>query len=232
MLTLVALNVDYAATGPGHLDRAPCRVTLATAASVLADTVLRVEGLRDAMTGYTALAREEVEAATATLDDACAAAHAALAARQPVLLVGHGLARAARCLKLQKGQHYAAAVDVVEMLRTWNRRFGHWNYYALPKVAFVLGAAEPPRDSSERALALLAVYERLASRPGAVDECKAELQRHQYARTFPPGVGAKPPAPPGVCVWAYNAAECTCGQPLLGGKPTAGASAAEGTARS
>jgi hypothetical protein len=170
------------------------------------------------MTGYTALAADELGATATPLDEAVEAVHALLAARLPVLLLGHSFGRSARSVRLQRGAHYAVGVDVVELLRTWNKRFGHWNFFALPKIAFVLGVA-PPRDSAGRALALLDVYEKLLERPDVVGVCKAELQRMQYARGFPPEVADKPPTPPGVCVSAYNASECTCGQPLLGKGP-------------
>jgi hypothetical protein len=132
-----------------------------------------------------------------------------------VLLVGHGFARCARGMQLVAGRDYHASVDGIELLRSWNRRFGHWNYYALPKICHVC-AVDVPKDSSERALAMLAVYERLVGGPFATSTVKEQLQQLQYGKGFPEAVSRKPPPPDGVCVWAYREDLCTCGQPILG----------------
>ena len=215
--TVVALNVDYAATGRGHRDRAPCRVSLTTGAIVLVDAVLAVPGLYDTLAGYTQLSTAEVDggndlALTAEL------VRAELQKAGKVMLVGHGLMRAMRSMQLVRGTHYESALDIVDFLKTWNRRFGHWNYYALPKIAHVLGVPSPPKNSLERAHALLRVYEQLVCDSLAPSRCTAELQRMQYGKLFPTEVASKPDTPTTVCVWAYDESNCFCGQPLLGGK--------------
>jgi hypothetical protein len=215
MHTVVALNVDYAATGPGHLDRAVCRVTLATAGAPIHDLVVRVPSMRDPMTAYTGLVAADFDAPDAVdLDVAAERTRAELERRTDVLLVGQGLARAARALKLESGAHYLVGFDLIDELRTWNRRFGHWNYYALPKICHVAGAATP-RNSLDRALAMLAVYEHLVGAPFVLTGARQRLQQLQYARGFPAAVSAKPEPPEGVCVWAYREDLCTCGQPTL-----------------
>ncbi len=235
MAAIVSLNVDYAATGPGHLDRAPCRVSMAVllpeGPRLALDVVVRVEPLYDAMTPYTALSAESIRDG-APLEDAIGKVHALLAALHggavdpTATVVGHGLNRAAAHMRLLGRTHFAAGVDVVELTRTWNQRFEHWNFYALPKIAHVvLGDAAPPADSAQRAVALVAVYSRLIARPYASADAKANLQRLQYTRGFPRAIAEKPPAPAGVCVWAYNEDECVCDQPTLG-RPVAAAAAA------
>jgi hypothetical protein len=216
MHTVVAINVDYVATGAGHLDRAICRVSLATGGAVVLDLVVRVPNLRDAMSVYTGLVAADFDAPDA-VDLACAVerTRGALAAFTSVLLVGHGLARCARGMQLLAGRDYHASVDVIELLRTWNRRFGHWNYYALPKICHVASVALP-RNSSERAAAMLLVYEHLVCGPFATSAAKERLQQLQYSRGFPESVSRKPDPPDGVCVWAYRADLCTCGQAILG----------------
>jgi hypothetical protein len=220
MHTVVSLNVDYAANGPGHLDRAVCRVTLATAGAVVHDLVVRVPALRDPITAYTGLVAEDFETAV-ELETAIEMTRRELEARTDVLLIGHGLARAARAMQLSAGKEYRVGVDLIEQLRTWNRRFEHWNYYALPKICFVTGAGVP-RDSRDRALAMLAVYEYLVGGPFMLSGVKQRLQQLQYGRGFPPAVAAKPEAPEGVCVWAYRDDLCVCGQPTLGGPAPGG----------
>ena len=215
--TVVALNVDYAATGRGHLDRAPCRVSLTTGDVALVDAVLAVPGLYDTLAGYTQLSATEVDAGS-ELAATAALVREELVKAGKVMLVGHGLMRAMRSMQLVRGTHYESALDIVDFLKTWNRRFGHWNYYALPKIAHVLGLPSPPRNSLERAHALLRVYEQLVSDSLAPARCTAELQRMQYGKLFPHEVASKPDAPTTVCVWAYDESNCFCGQPLLGGK--------------
>lgn len=213
MHTVVSLNVDYAANGPGHLDRAVCRVTLATAGAIVHDLVVRVPALLDPMTVYTGLVAEDFETAV-DLETAIERTRKELEARTDVMLVGHGLARAARAMELTMGKEYRVGVDLIEQLRTWNRRFEHWNYYALPKICFVAGA-ENPRNSRDRALAMLAVYEYLVCGPFMLSSVKQRLQQLQYGRGFPSEVAAKPEAPAGVCVWAYREDLCVCGQTTL-----------------
>ena len=215
MHTVVALNVDYAATGPGHLDRAVCRVTLATAGEPIHDLVVRVPTLLDPMTMYTGLVAADFEAPDAvSLDVAIERTRAELEKRKDVLLVGQGLSRAARAMDLSAGKEYRVGVDLIDQLRTWNRRFGHWNYYALPKICHVAGTGTP-RNSLDRALAMLKVYEHLVGGPFLLSSAKQRLQQLQYARGFPPEVAAKPDPPDGVCVWAYRDDLCVCGQPTL-----------------
>lgn len=219
---VVALNVDYSATGRGHLDRAPCRVTLATGEVVLVDEVLSVPGLYDTLSGYTQLSAAEVDAGRDPAETA-ALVRAELAKMGRVMLVGHGLMRAIRSMQLVRGTHYDSALDLVDFLKTWNRRFGHWNYFALPKIAHVMALPSPPGNSLERARTLLRVYEQLVVDTLAPARCTAELQRLQYGKLFPAEVATKPEAPTTVCVWAYDENNCFCGQPLLGGKPGAAA---------
>jgi hypothetical protein len=226
---IVSLTVDYAATGPGHLDRAACRVSMAVQPAterepaLALDVVVAVEPLHDPMSAYTALTREAIAggepraAAVARVRGLLATLAAAYPSDERVL-VGHGLARAASQLGLEDvlRAERTSAVDVVELTRTWNRRFEHWNFYALPRLCHVLlGASAAPANSAERAIALAAVYARLAAAPGAVSAARARLQRLQYARGFPPAVVQKPVPPAGVCVWAYDEDACTCGQASL-----------------
>jgi hypothetical protein len=221
MHTVVALNVDYAATGPGHLDRAVCRVTLATAGAPIHDLVVLVPTLVDPMTMYTGLVAADFESPDAvSLDVAIEMTRAELEKRKDVLLVGHGLARAARAMQLSSGKEYRVGVDLIDQLRTWNRRFGHWNYYALPKLCHVTGT-ETPRNSLDRALAMLAVYEHLVGGPFMLSSAKKRLQQLQYGRGFPADVAAKPDPPDGVCVWAYRDDLCVCGQPTLAAERSA-----------
>jgi hypothetical protein len=214
---VVSLNVDYSATGKGHLDRAPCRVTLATGEIVLVDEVLSVPGLYDTLSGYTQLSEAEVDAGR-DLAETAALVRAELVRMGKVMLVGHGLMRAMRSMQLVRGTHYDSALDLVDFLKTWNRRFGHWNYFALPKIAHVMSLPSPPGNSLERARTLLRVYEQLVVDTLAPARCTAELQRLQYGKLFPAEVATKPEAPTTVCVWAYDESNCFCGQPLLGGK--------------
>ena len=213
MSTVVAINVDYVATGPGHLDRAICRVSLATAGVSVLDLVIRVPSVLDAMSVYTGLELADFEGAD-EFEEVVKKTREALAQYKDVFLVGHGLARCARGMQLVAGRDYHSSVDVVELLRSWNRRFGHWNYYALPKICFVAGV-ETPRNSRDRALAMLAVYEYLVGGPFMLSSVKQRLQQLQYGRGFPAEVAAKPEAPAGVCVWAYREDLCVCGQTTL-----------------
>ena len=206
---VVGLSVDYAATGTGHMDRAPSRVCLVRDGAVVFDSLIVVPGLVDAMEAYTTITTDDLRAAVATLDETIAAVHALLS---PVeVLVGTSMHRTARVLGLVHGAHYGRVVDLVERTRTWNARFGHWNYYSLNKIAYVCGI-EIKSNARDRATCAVKVFDALAAE-SAVSDAKAQLQIKQYARQFPSEITAK--ADTTVCTHAYNTDLCFCGQPTL-----------------
>ena len=214
----VAVNVDYAATGRGHLDRYPCRVSVVAKDVTLVDVLVSVDPLHSAMTPYTGLTVDEIQAAGVPLADAVAAVHAALATvcGGRAVLVGYNTAKLCGWLKLERGVHYSALVDVVELTRTWNRRFGHWNFYSLAKICYAIFGEEAAMPHSlARATSLYDVYALAFSAPFAVADLRKKLQKLQYGKEFPDCITAKPATCDSVCVWAYNDGECICDQPTL-----------------
>jgi hypothetical protein len=211
-MSIVGLCVDYAATGLGHTDRAPSRVCLARDGAIVYDSLIAVPTLEDAMEEYTQIKESDLRAATTTLAEASETVCAILSPTD--VLVGASTARAVRALGLVHGAHFNRIVDLVERTRTWNRRFGHWNYYSLQKIAYVCGITERPKNARERADAAARVYHALSTRI-LVSDVKMQLQAKQYARQFPPEIAAKPEASCRVCTHAYNAELCFCGQPTL-----------------
>lgn len=228
MTVVVGISVDYAATGTGHMDRAPSRVCLARDGAAILDILVSVPSLVDAMEAYTSIETETLRAATTTLEETIASVHSALGAlvtqgcqgcqgaagaavSNDVVLVGTSMHRTVRVLGLVHGTHFNRIVDLVERTRTWNMRFGHWNYYSLQKIAYVCGVEIKP-SALDRALSAVLVSETLVSE-SAVADVKMQLQTKQYARQFPAEITAKPETT--VCTHAYNTELCFCGQPTL-----------------
>ena len=222
-MSVVGISVDYAATGTGHMDRAPSRVCLARDGVVVLDILVAVPDLVDAMEAYTSIATETLREATTTLEDTIATVHSTLIAigavgpsgpsgpSNSVVLVGASMHRTVRVLGLVHGTHFNRIVDLVERTRTWNMRFGHWNYYSLQKIAYVCGI-EVKQSALDRALCAVSVSDALATE-SAVADVKMQLQTKQYARQFPAEITAKPETT--VCTHAYNTELCFCGQPTL-----------------
>ena len=222
-MSVVGISVDYAATGTGHMDRAPSRVCLARDGVVVLDILVAVPDLVDAMEAYTSIATETLREATTTLEDTIATVHSTLIAigavgpsgpqgpANSVVLVGASMHRTVRVLGLVHGTHFNRIVDLVERTRTWNMRFGHWNYYSLQKIAYVCGI-EVKQSALDRALCAVSVSDALATE-SAVADVKMQLQTKQYARQFPAEITAKPETT--VCTHAYNTELCFCGQPTL-----------------
>ena len=228
-MSVVGISVDYAATGTGHMDRAPSRVCLARDGVVVLDILVAVPDLVDAMEAYTSIATETLRGATTTLEDTIATVHSTLIAigavgavgavgpsgpqgpSNSVVLVGASMHRTVRVLGLVHGTHFNRIVDLVERTRTWNMRFGHWNYYSLQKIAYVCGI-EVKQSALDRALCAVSVSDALATE-SAVADVKMQLQTKQYARQFPAEITAKPETT--VCTHAYNTELCFCGQPTL-----------------
>ena len=231
-MSVVGISVDYAATGTGHMDRAPSRVCLARDGVVVLDILVAVPDLVDAMEAYTSIATETLREATTTLEDTIATVHSTLIAigaggpsgavgavgpsgpqgpANSVVLVGASMHRTVRVLGLVHGTHFNRIVDLVERTRTWNMRFGHWNYYSLQKIAYVCGI-EVKQSALDRAMCAVSVSDALATE-SAVADVKMQLQTKQYARQFPAEITAKPETT--VCTHAYNTELCFCGQPTL-----------------
>lgn len=214
----VAVNVDYAATGQGHLDRSPCRISVVTRDVTLIDVLVSVEPLHSAMTPYTGVTADEIRASGVPLADAVAAVHAALTTicGGRAVLVGYNTTKLCGWLRLERGVHYSTVVDVVELTRTWNRRFGHWNFYSLSKICYaIFGEEAAMPDSLARATAIYDAYAFTLSAPFAVADLRKKLQKLQYGKEFPACLTSKPVMCDSVCVWAYNDGECICGQPTL-----------------
>jgi hypothetical protein len=175
-----------------------------------------VEPLHSAMTPYTGVTAEAIRAGV-PLADAVAAVHAALTAYGGrAVLVGYNATKLCGWLMLERGVHYSTVVDVVDLTRAWNRRFGHWNFYSLSKICYAIfdEVADLP-DSLARATALYDVYARAFSAPYAVADLRKKLQKLQYGKEFPACLTSKPVMCDSVCVWAYNDGECICDQPTL-----------------
>ena len=211
-MSVVGVCVDFAATGIGHTDRAPSRVCLARDGAILYDSLIAVPELVDPMEEYTQIKESDLRAAKTSLEDAAVTVRAILSPTD--VLVGASTARAVRALGLVHGVHFNRIVDLVERTRTWNRRFGHWNYYSLQKIAYVCGITERPKNARERADAASRVFYSLSTRM-LISDVKMQLQTKQYARQFPPEIAAKPETSCRVCTHAYNADLCFCGQPTL-----------------
>jgi hypothetical protein len=206
---LVAISVDYAATGTGHMDRAPSRICLAREGGVVFDSLVMVPNLFDAMEVYTDITTETLRCATDTAEDVKSAVHALLSPDD--VIVGTSMHRTTRVLGLVHGVHFSRVVDLVERTRTWNARFGHWNYYSLPKIAHVCGV-DAPSTARARAECAILVHDMLVVDSDAA-RVRSQLQSKQYARQFPPVITAKPET--SVCTHAYNVDLCFCGQPTL-----------------
>jgi hypothetical protein len=211
-MSIVGLSVDYAATGTGHTDRAPSRVCISRDGAVVYDSLVAVPTLEDSMEEYTQIKECDLRAAQTTLEEASTAVKAVLCPTD--VLVGASTARAARALGLVHGAHFIRIVDLVERTRTWNRRFGHWNYYSLAKIAYVCGITDIPRNARDRADTAVRVFLKFST-DTPISDVKMQLQAKQYARQFPPEISAKPETSCRVCTHAYNAELCFCGQPTL-----------------
>ena len=211
-MSIVGLSVDYAATGLGHTDRAPSRVCISRDGMIVYDSLIAVPTLEDAMEEHTQIKESDLRAATTTLAEVAETVRAILGPTD--VLVGASTVRAVRALELVHGAHFNYIVDLVERTRTWNRRFGHWNYYSLQKIAYVCGITVVPKNARERAETAERVFRKLSSGT-LISDVKMQLQTKQYARQFPPEIAAKPETAGRVCTHAYNAELCFCGQPTL-----------------
>ncbi len=122
---------------------------------------------------------------------------------------------------LEKGVHYDEAIDLSEIFKAGNPRFGNFDYISLAKLVFAL----LPKDHSSNfqkahhdpiadAKFSLLIYEHYVT-TNRVDAAKSILRTHLYQKKFPRINPTTPEDIDGVCPYGFNPDKCICGQPTL-----------------
>eukprot|EP00798_Chlamydomonas_sp_ICE-L_P016433 gene16433-biopygen25385 len=136
-LKYISIDVEACANGRGHNDRTPCWVAAVDVnGQVLLNEVICVPNIYNPLTALTGLSREQILAGKHF--DEVRASLIRLLCPHTTVLVGCHPQSDIDWMKLQLGTHFAASIDLAEILKVWNPRYENYLYFSLSKMAFGL----------------------------------------------------------------------------------------------
>lgn len=201
-----SVDVECAATGWGHDDRAPCRVAVVRSGATVLDLVIRVDGLVSPLTPLTGLDVRQL-AQGKSLDEARRLVRAALG--PDAVLVGQSIQHDIHWLGLAEGTDFKRSVDLAELFRC--SAFGRSRVLCLEHEALgllgqrvQLGLHDPVEDAQVS----LRLFEEWGSSPDRVQAAREQLGRLCEQRALP-ARRRPPPVIDGVCMGRWSTF-CTC----------------------
>ena len=213
-MTIVSLDVECAATGRGHNDRAPCRISIVNEkCAVLLDISVRVPNVFSPLTPITGMTRSDIENAKYSLEEALCRVHSIL--DTSTIIVGQSVQNDIEWLQLEQGIHFRKWVGIEEFFKTWNPKYGHYNYFSLRHEAFALLGKKmlaTHHCSIEDAITAMELYCAYDT-PYKRNEAGRKLTKMRYARMLP--TATRPNTVDGVCSGKYNQDMCFCGQAVI-----------------
>eukprot|EP00747_Dinoflagellata_sp_TGD_P068175 gnl/TRDRNA2_/TRDRNA2_155597_c0_seq1.p1 gnl/TRDRNA2_/TRDRNA2_155597_c0~~gnl/TRDRNA2_/TRDRNA2_155597_c0_seq1.p1 ORF type:complete len:390 (-),score=71.25 gnl/TRDRNA2_/TRDRNA2_155597_c0_seq1:32-1201(-) len=209
----VAVDVECAATGKGHNDRAPCRVGVVDyRGKVLMDQIISVPNLVSPLTPITGLTRQEIEGGR-PCEEVVAEVKSLLG--KDVTLVGQYIDADIEWLDLHRSIDFKDSVDIASKFRTFNKKHGTDEYYSLAQEVYALlgqkmvGSHSPVEDSKYS----MALFREYVQKPAKLRDARDLLMRMKYNRKFPAlNTFKKSMHIDGVCGGKFNKERCFCGQ--------------------
>ena len=171
-----------------------------------------VEGLVSPLTALTGLTSTILEEEGMPLEAVLDAVKREL--DPTVVLVGQRVQSDIDWLGLQLGVHYGYTIDLADEFKSFNAKFGTWNYFGLAQESWALLGKEIQLGSHsplEDARVSMELY-REWIKTGKHKEASQRLRDMRYKRGFP----ERPPQAhsiDGVCTAKFQPAHCVCGQP-------------------
>ena len=133
----IALDVECVATGRRHDDRDVCLVAVVNENEevILKRKVKPDKPIVSYLTPLTGVKRGDLDDGN-KLSDVLAEVKALLG--PDVILVGQGAKSDIKWLQLEQGKDYNSVVDLGQMFKTYNSRYGNYSYYSLSHEANTL----------------------------------------------------------------------------------------------
>jgi RNA exonuclease 4 len=209
----VALDVEAVATGRGHNDRTPCRVSVVDKRGrVLLDKIIHVpeENIYDPLTEITGLTTKQIQSSTFTLSDAKNALRKIFCGKSTVI-IGQSPQIDIEWMNLQKGVDFARSIDIAKVFRAWDPRYNNWRHFSLAETTYGLlneRIQETFHSSIVDAQKSMQLFLRFGQDKAARQRARARLFRMACQRRFPP----KNRGPEHICPWKFNPKRCFCGQ--------------------
>lgn len=137
-----------------------------------------------------------------------------------VVVVGQSVYHDIEWLCLEKGQDFARIVNIEESFKSWNAKWGNWNFFSLRHEAYALLdgliMSQDAHDPAEDARISMRIYNKFIKNGGDTSRAKAKLQRMRYKKLFPEATNKRSHVIDGVCGSMFNSSKCICGQPTEG----------------
>ena len=211
----ISIDVEAAATGKGHNDRAPCYIAVVNdKEDCLLNVVVQVPNMFSPLTAITGLTKAEIDAG-------CPLAEAVDEVRKllgpETVLVGQRPEGDIEWLGLKEGVDFSHSVDIGTAFRTRNVRYGDWNWFSLRHEAFGLldlsmsAGAHSPVEDAQVSMQLFNRFIRDDHTGSKARLAGEKLTKMRYKKMFS-GL-TKIGNIDGVCGNKFNRKECICGQP-------------------
>ena len=172
------------------------------------------------LTAITGLTRSEI-AAGRELGDVLEEMRSSTWLHPKTILVGQSPKNDIAWPGLVEGTDFQRAINIAEYFKTWNERYGNWNYFSLRQEAFgMLGVTmsatrHDPLEDTKVSMQLFVRYGLPILQNGDTSASQAagrELTEMRYKRQFPDTTSAIGSID-GVCGSKYNSRYCICNQP-------------------
>jgi RNA exonuclease 4 len=153
----ISLDVECVATGRRHDDRSVCLVAVVDENEnlILKRKVKPDKPIVSYLTPLTGVNRGDLDDGN-KLSDVLAEVKALLG--PDVVLVGQGTKSDIKWLQLEQGKDYNSVVDLGEMFKTYNSRYGNFSYFSLSHEANTLIRAGKLQLSASLKICLLNIY--------------------------------------------------------------------------
>jgi hypothetical protein len=211
----VSIDVEAAATGYGHNDRAPCWVAVVNEQGVeLLNRKILVPGCVSALTAISGVTVQQLEEEGLPFDHVRDEVISLLG--PDVVLVGQSIQNDIDWMQLEEGRHFKASIDLMQVFKSFNKKHDGWTIFGLAAEAYALlgktiQAPGQPHDPAVDASISMELFREWVE-PGDTRQNIAVQRLKQMAtrKEFPPKA-PKMFSLDGVCM-TKNPERCSCGQ--------------------
>ncbi|KAG9395938.1 hypothetical protein J8273_2287 [Carpediemonas membranifera] len=192
MVRYFCLDVESAATGRGHNDRAPCSASLVDFdGKTLFNTAIAIEGpVHSAMTPITGMTMEDIKQGMP------------FAAAKEKLSVMNDI----EAMKLTKGVDYHS-IDIAEEFKLRNPKYNNFDFFSLAKEVYAAygvimhaeGQKHDPDEDAKYSMRLYRDYIHNKSTSPKIIGFKSQMQRRNWKHSWPSAVTRPMRTIDGVC---------------------------------
>lgn len=208
----VSLDVECVASGVRHDAREVCFVAVVSEDEkiLLKKSVKPEKPVVSYLTPLTGCRKGDLDSGE-KLDDVIAEVKAILG--PDVVLVGQSVKSDINWLRLEKGKDYGRTIELGEMFKTYNPRYGNNMFFSLQHEANTLlhtGCISGEHDPATDAVASIKLFKKYHGKPAELEVGKQKLLRTRVQPSFAKRNNYRWE---GVCMAAFMPKMCFCGAP-------------------